>query len=389
MHEGRTVLSQLMKHLPMHEFRRCVARYKGNRKVTKFSCYDQFLCMAFAQLAGKESLRDIEICLQAMHKKLYHSGFRGSVHRSTLADANESRDWRIYSDFAHVLIAIARDLYRDESFDFELKDTVYALDATTIDLCLSLFPWAKFRQHKAAVRLHTLLDLRGNIPSFIRITTGKVHEVNILDDLCYEVGALYLIDRGYTDFARLFTIDQEQAFFVIRAKSNFSFNRIQSFDINKSTGLRCDQRITLVSPKSLEEYPNAFRRIKFYDTQNDKYIVFLTNNFALDALTVTQLYKYRWRIEIFFKWIKQHLHIKSFYGTSMNAVKTQIWIAISVYVLVAIVKKRLKLEKSIYTILQILSVSLFEQIHIFEALTDEQHHHLDSSSTNQLILFNL
>jgi len=370
MNKGSTVFSQLIEHLPMDEFRRCVDRYKGNHYVKKFSCLDQYLCMAFAQLTFRESLRDIETCLGAVQHKLYHCGLRSTVSRSTLADANESRDWRLYADFAHALIDTAKILYRDEPFAVELEETVYALDATTIDLCLSLFPWAAFRQHKGAIRLHTLLNLRGNIPSFVKITTGKVHEVNILDELFFEAGAFYLVDRGYVDFARLYGIHQHRAFFIIRAKSNLQFRRVYSHVVDKATGLRCDQTIMLTTHKSRQDYPEHFRRVKFYDQDNDRYLVLLTNHVTLAALTVAQLFKCRWQIELFFKWIKQHLRINAFYGTSENAVKTQIWIAISVYVLVAIVKKRLKLKASHYTILQILSVTLFEKSELNQLLTE-------------------
>jgi len=387
MNKGRTVFSQLIEHLPIDEFRRCVDRYQGNHYVKTFSCLDQYLCMAFAQLTFRESLRDIETCLGAVQNKLYHCGLRSTVSRSTLADANESRDWRIYADFAHALIDTARILYRDEPFAVELEETVYALDATTIDLCLSLFPWAAFRQHKGAIRLHTLLNLRGNIPSFVKITTGKVHEVNILDELFFEAGSFYLVDRGYVDFARLYGIHQHRAFFIIRAKSNLQFRRVYSHAVDKATGLRCDQTIMLTAAKSLQDYPEHFRRVKVYDQDNDRYLVLLTNHVTLAALSVAQLFKCRWQIELFFKWIKQHLRIKAFYGTSENAVKTQIWIAISVYVLVAIVKKRLKLEASLYTILQILSVTLFEKSDINQLLTEYTIAPQPPDATKQLDLF--
>jgi len=389
MNTGKTVFAQLMDYLPMHEFQRSVDRYHGNRNVRSFSCRDQFFCLAFAQLTFRESLRDIETCLRSLQSKLYHSGIRGKVARSNLADANESRNWHIYGDFAHALIDIARTLYRDESFGLELEETAYAFDATTIDLCLSLFPWAKFRQHKAAVRLHTLLDLRGNIPSFLKITAGNVHEVNVLDELFFEAGALYVLDRGYTDFQRLNTIHQHQAFFIIRAKSNIQCSRVYSQQIDKSTGLRCDQTVVLTGINTHTEYPDHLRRIKLYDRDTQKYIVFLTNNFQIAALTIAQLYKCRWQIELFFKWIKQHLRIKAFYGTSENAVKTQIWIAISVYVLVAIIKKRLKLEASLYTILQILSVTLFEKVDIYQLLTESTIVAEPPNALNQLNLFNI
>ena len=389
MNIGGTVFSQLMDFLPMDDFRKCVLRYHGNHKVQSFSCLDQFLCMAFAQLTFRESLRDIESCLRAIQSKLYHMGIRGSVARSTLADANENRDWRIYADFAQVLIHTARSLYAHDEFGIDLDQTVYALDSTTIDLCLSLFPWAKFRQHKAAVRLHTLLDLRGNIPTFLKITPGNIHEVNALDELFFEAGAFYVLDRGYTDFQRLHTIDEHHAFFIIRAKSNIRCSRVYSQHVNKSTGLRCDQTVSLTGFNARIDYPDHIRRIKFYDTTTQKHFVFLTNNFQLAALTITQLYRCRWQIELFFKWIKQHLRIKAFYGTSENAVKTQIWIAISIYVLVALVKKNLKLEASLYTILQILSVTLFEKIDMYQLLTESSVSKEDANITNQLNLFNI
>ena len=389
MNTGKTVFAQLMDYLPMQEFRRSVDRYRGNRNVRSFSCRDQFLCLAFAQLTFRESLRDIETCLRSLQPKLYHSGIRGKVARSNLADANELRDWHIYSDFAHTLIDIARRLYRGESFGLELEETVYAFDATTIDLCLSLFPWAKFRQHKAAVRLHTLLDLRGNIPSFLKMTAGNVHEVNVLDELFFEAGAFYVLDRGYTDFQRLNIIHQHQAFFIIRAKSNVHCSRVYSRPINKSIGLRCDQTVVLTGINTQNDYPSHLRRIKFYDHNTQKYLVFLTNNFQIAAFTIAQLYKCRWQIELFFKWIKQHLRIKAFYGTSENAVKTQIWVAISVYVLVAIIKRRLELEASLYTILQILSVTLFEKVDVYQLLTENTLAAEHSNVLNQLNLFNI
>lgn len=361
MYSGKLVFAQLMEHLPLHTFRRCVQRYPSKYPTKTFSHLDQFLCMAFAQLTFRESLRDIETCLRAHQAKLYHLGIRGNIAKSTLADANEQRDWRIYQDFATSLIQIARKLYASDSFSVELEQTAYALDTTTIDLCLSVFPWAHFRQAKAAVKMHTLLDLRGNIPTFIHITDGKMHEVNVLDILIPEAGSFYIMDRGFTDFARWFTLHQAQAFFVIRGKSNLLFRRVYSQPIDKSTGLRCDQIIMLAAPKAAKDYPQHLRRIKFYDVEHDRHLVFLTNNFNLPALTIAQLYRCRWQVELFFKWIKQHLRIKRFYGTTENAVKTQIWIAISVYVLVAIVKKRLNTEASLYKILQILSLALFEK----------------------------
>ncbi len=387
MYQGKTVFSQLIDFLPMHRFRQCVSRYHGNKGIRKFSCLDQFLCMAFAQLTYRESLRDIECCLRAMKEKLYHMGFRGKIARSTLADANEKRDWRIYRDFAHVLISQARTLYAEEDFGVQLDETVYALDATIIDLCLSLFPWANFRKTKGAVKLHTLLDLRGNIPSFIAITDGKVHEVNILDVLLPEVGAIYIMDRGYLDFERLFALHQARAFFIIRAKSNTDTRRLYSMVVDKSTGLRCDQVVTFNGFYSKKEYPEKLRRVVFFDNQQRRRLVFLTNHFSLPALTVADLYRCRWQVELFFKWIKQHLRIKSFYGTTENAVKTQIWIAITVYVLVAIVRKRLKIELSLYTMLQILSLTLFEKTHVLQVLTEIDYNNQMTSGHRQLNLF--
>jgi len=388
MYSGRLVFSQLMDFLPMHQFRQCVQRYNGNYHIKYFSCLDQFLCMAFAQLSYRESLRDIESCLRAMQSKLYHMGIRGRVAKSTLADSNEKRDWRIYADFAQVLINIARDLYVDHDFGVELDETVYALDASTIDLCLSLFPWAKFRKTKGAIKLHTLLDLRGNIPSFISITDGKVHEVNILDELIPEPGAFYIMDRGYLDFERLFVLNQCMAFFIIRSKKNTKFRRLYSRQVDKSTGLRCDQTIILTGVKTPDEYPEKLRRVKYFDSSTEKRFSFLTNNFIAPATVIAELYRCRWQVELFFKWIKQHLRIKAFYGTSMNAVKTQIWIAVSVYVLVAIVKKQLRLDDlSLYTILQILSVTLFEKSSLLEVLTQSRYNILSASHDNQLKLF--
>jgi len=389
MHTGQIIFSQIMDYLPMHEFRKCVNRYKGNFNIQTFSCLDQFLCMAFAQLTYRESLRDIEACLRSMQNKLYHMGIRGKVSRSTLSDANERRDWRIYADFAQVLIYIARALYINDEFGVELENTVYALDSTTIDLCLSLFPWARFRKRKGAIKLHTLLDLRGNIPSFIEITDGKVHDVNILDDLIPEPGSFYIMDRGYIDFLRLHVLTECSAFFVTRAKSNFKFRRLYSHPIDKSRGLRSDQTIILIGLNSSKEYPDKLRRIRYFDSDNDMYLTFLTNNFMLPAQTITQLYKCRWQVELFFKWIKQNLRIKSFYGTSLNAVKTQVWIAISVYVLIAIIKKRLNLQLSFYTILQIFSVTAFEQVPIIQVLTDSNIANQMANSCNQLVLFEL
>ena len=389
MHTGQIIFSQIMDFLPMHEFRKCVNRYQGNYKVKSFSCLDQFLCMAFAQLTYRESLRDIEVCLRSMQSKLYHMGIRGKVSRNTLAHANEKRDWRIYADFAQVLIYIARGLYINDDFGVELDNTVYALDSTTIDLCLSLFPWARFRKRKGAVKLHTLLDLRGNIPAFIEITDGKVHDVNILDDLIPEPGSFYIMDRGYIDFLRLHILTQCSAFFVTRAKSNLNCRRLYSHPIDKSRGLRSDQTIDLTGINSSKDYPDKLRRIRYFDSDTDMYLTFLTNNFMLPAQTIAQLYKCRWRIELFFKWIKQNLRIKSFYGTSLNAVKTQVWIAVSVYVLIAIIKKRLNLQLSFYTILQIFSVTVFEQLPIMQVLTDPNIENQMANSCNQLVLFEL
>lgn len=389
MNLGRTVFAQVMDFLPLNRFRRCVKRYRGNYKVRTFSCLDQFLSMAFAQLTYRQSLRDIEACLRALQPKLYHMGIRGKVSRATLARANERRHWRIYADFAQVLIHIARPLYADEQFGVELDQTVYALDSTTIDLCLSLFPWARFRARKGAVKLHTLLDLRGSIPVFIRVTDALVHDVNILDEIIPEPGSFYIMDRAYLDFARLYRLDQCSAFFVTRARSNFAFRRLYSHPVDKSTGLVCDQTIVLASFYPRKYYPEKLRRIRYVDPETEQRLVFLTNNFTLPALTIAQLYKCRWQVELFFKWIKQHLRIKAFYGTSENAVKTQIWIAISTYVLVAILKKRLRLPLSLYTILQILSVTLFEKVPILQALTTTGYRIKTPSCSNQLLLFDL
>jgi len=389
MNAGRLIFSQIMDFLPQRQFRKCVERYRGNYKVQSFSCLDQFLCMAFAQLTYRESLRDIEVCLRSMHSKLYHMGIRNTISRNTLAHANETRDWRIYADFAQILIHTARKLYAGEDFGVELDETVYALDSTTIDLCLSLFPWARFRRQKGAIKLHALLDLRGPIPSFIRITDGLVHDVNILDEIIPEPGAYYILDRAYLDFHRLHTLHQCLAFFVTRAKKRFRFRRLYSRPVVKSTGLRCDQTVMLTGFYSLKDYPEKLRRICYFDAVTDTRFVFLTNNFTLPALTISQLYKCRWQIEIFFKWIKQHLRIKKFYGTSPNAVKTQIWIAISVYVLVAILKKRLNLDMSLYTILQILSVTLFEKQPLLQVVTEPHRKLVDANIDNQLVLFEL
>jgi Domain of unknown function (DUF4372)/Transposase DDE domain len=387
MNAGRTVFSQLIEFLPHQEFQKCVARYAGNRYLKNLSCWDQYLAMAFAQLTYRESLRDIEACLRSVGAKLYHMGFRGKVARSTLADANESRDWRIYADFAQVLIAIARPLYARDPSGIDLDQSLYALDSTTIDLCLSLFPWAKFRKHKAAVKMHTLLDLHGNIPTFIRITDGQVHDVNLLDEIMPEPGAFYVMDRGYIDFQRLFVFTLSAAFFVVRTKSNVLLQRRYSHAVDKSTGIRSDQTVILTSFESASAYPDALRRVSYFDAETNKRLKFLTNNFALPALTIAQIYKGRWQVELFFKWIKQHLRIKAFYGTSENAVKTQIWIAVSMYVLVAIVRKRLELDASLYQILQILSVSLFEKTPISCALQAIDEDANFAKNVNQLILF--
>jgi hypothetical protein len=374
-----------MEFLPMYEFRKCVERYRGDYKVLSFTCLDQFLCMAFAQLTFRESLRDIQVCLRSKQNKLYHMGIRGQVSRNTLSNANNQRDWRIYADLAMILIYRARELYINDPFGIDLDNTVYALDSTTIDLCLALFPWARFRKNKGAVKLHTLLDLRRNIPSFIDITDGKVHDVNILDILIFEAGSFYIMDRGYIDFKRLYQMHQALAFFVIRAKSNIKCRRLYSRPVDKTTGLHCDQ--TIVLTQSFEDYPQQLRLVKFYDAENDLRLTFLTNNFALDALTIAQLYKCRWKVELFFKWIKQHLRIKAFFGTSENAVKTQVWIAISIYVLIAIIKKRLALEPSLYTILQILSVNIFEKEPISRLLTTKEQNNDNIENDNQLQLF--
>jgi hypothetical protein len=387
MYSGPLVFTQVMDFMPLKTFQRCVERYQGNFSVKNFSCLDQFRIMAFAQLTYRESLRDIEACLRAQNNKLYHMGIRSKVSRSTLAEANEMRDWRIYADFAHHLISIARKLYQKEPLAVELKNTVYALDTTTIDLCLSIFPWAHFRETKGAVRLHTLLDLRGNIPSFIYISDGKLHEVNVLDIIPLEAGAFYIMDRGFLDFSRLHAITQASAFFVIRAKSNLKSRRLYSRPVDKSTGVVCDQSIILTVSKSVGDYPDKLRRVRYYDAETDKYLVFLTNNFLLPAITIAQLYKQRWQVELFFKWIKQHLRIKSFYGTSENAVKTQIWIAVSVYLIVAIIKKRLNIQESLYTILQVLSVSLFERTSMFQLLTFYDYTNYTDNNLNQLNLF--
>ena len=389
MYTGKTIFSQVMEMLPWFQFNQCVLRYGGNYKIKQFSCLSQFYCMAFAQLTGRESLRDIVTCLRANRSKLYHMGIRGNVSRSTLADANAKRDWRIYSDLAFMLIDIARPLYANDDFGISIDNLVYAFDSTTIDLCLSLFPWATFRTTKSAIKLHTLLNLRGSIPDCIWITEASVHDVNLLDSLITLPNAIYIMDRGYLDFARLHTINLSRAFFVIRAKNNLKYRRICSRPIDKTTGLRCDQTIILTGYHTASFYPEALRRIVFVDLERKKRLTFLTNNFTLSALTIAQLYKKRWAVESFFKWIKQHLHIKSFYGTSENAVRTQLWIAIASYLLVAILKKRLNIPVTLYTILQFLSVSIFEHVPILQALTNSDIMNQDASSPKQLIIKDL
>ena len=387
MYEGQIVFSQLIEFLPQYEFRKCVERYKGNYYVKSFSCWNQFLCMVFAQLTYRESLRDIESCLRSLKNKLYHMGIRGNISRSTLAYTNERRNWRIYADFAKILTHKAKKLYINEPFGVDIDETVYAFDSTTIDLCLSLFPWAQFRKHKGAIKMHTLLNLRGSIPEFIRITDGKVHDVNILDELYPEPGSFYIMDRGYIDFTRLFRFTQRFSFFIIRAKSNLDFRRIFSEKVDRSTGILCDQIIILTGVKTSKLYPEKLRRVKYFDRETNKTFVFLTNNFTFSALTIAELFRCRWQIELFFKWIKQHLRIKAFYGTSENAVKTQIWIAVSAYLLVAIIKKMPKIELSLYTILQILSVTIFEKMPILQVLTDNEYTEQIYHNPNQLNLF--
>jgi len=387
MNFGRTVFSQLIEYLPHKEFQKCVVRYRGDAHLRGFSCWDQMLAMTFAQLTYRESLRDIEACLRSVSGKLYHMGFRGKVARSTLAAANESHDWRIYADFAQVLIGIARPLHIDDPIAVDLKQSLYALDSTTIDLCLSLFPWARFRRHKAAVKMHTLLDLRGNIPTFISITDGTVHDVNVLDEILPEAGAFYVLDRGYLDFERLYRFTMSAAFFVTRAKTNVRLQRRYSLAVDKSSGVQSDQTAVLTAIGSARVYPDALRRIVYLDAETNKRLTFLTNNFDLPALTIALIYKCRWQVELFFKWIKQHLRIKAFFGTSENAVKTQIWIAVSAYVLVAIVRKRLALSSSLYQILQILSITLFEKTPILQALQPPVEDENITDSANQLILF--
>lgn len=388
MESGETVFAQILQNAPRYEFNRCVSRYRGNHGVKRFSCWTQFLCMVFAQLTSRQGLRDIETGLNAHHEKLYRAGFRGKVSRSTLADANEQRDFRIYQDFGLLLIGIAQKLYQDEDLGLELAQSIYALDSTTIDLCLALFPWATFRETKAAVKVHTLLDLKGSIPVFLNITTGKVNDVNILDDLPVPAGAIVVMDRGYLDFKRWHALHTRAVFFVTRAKSNFKFRRRYSRPVDKNLGLRCDQTIELVTKKSLEGYPDLLRRISYVDPQAEKKYVFLTNNFDLTAKTIADIYKQRWQIELFFKWLKQHLRIKAFYGTSANAVKTQIWIAVSAYLLMAITKKRLKLNCSLYTFLNIVEVAIFEKKPIFQLVSDALKQDSPTPIGNQLNLFN-
>lgn len=387
MYKGKLVFAQLTEFLSNHEFQKCVNRYKGNAYVKSFSCWDQFLCMTFAQLTYRESLRDIETCLRSFKSNLYHMGIRGNVSRSTLAEANERRDWRIYADFAQVLIHEARLLYQGEKFGVELKETVYALDATTIDLCLSLFPWAKFRKQKGAVKLHTLLDVRGQIPVFINITDGKVHDVNVLDFLVLEAGSIYLMDRGYMDYDRLYQLHQERAYFVIRAKKNTKYERVYSRPVDKSTGLRCDQTVRFTAPDAAKAYPDHLRRVGYVDLETGERYDYLSNHFTVPALAIADLYRCRWKVELFFKWIKQHLRIQNFYGTTANAVKTQIWIAISVYVLVAIVKKRLGIKQSLYTLLQILNMTLFDKRRLDEIIQDSETIEQAMNNDSQMNLF--
>jgi Transposase DDE domain/Domain of unknown function (DUF4372) len=387
MYEGRTVFSQTLDFLPRKSFRRCVQRYGGNYRIRTFTCYEQYLCMAFAQLTYRDSLRDTVLCLRALQNKLHHVGIQSKVSRSTLADANENRDWRIYSDFAQILIGQARKLYVDEDFGLELDETVYALDSSTIDLCRSLFPWARFRSTKSGVKLHTLLDLRGSIPSFISITDAKLHDVNILDELIIEPGAICVMDRAYLDFYRLYQINQGLSFFVLRAKRNTRLRRLYSAEVDKASGVLCDQTVVPINTDAAKAYPEKLRRIKYYDREKQKRFVFLTNNFALSASTIAALYKCRWQVELFFKWIKQHLRIKSFFGYSENAVKTQIWIAISIYVLVAIMKKRLGLNQSLYTILQVISIALFEKVPFYQLVNESLYRSKFTSGHIQLNLF--
>jgi hypothetical protein len=388
MNTGKTVFTQILDHLPRYEFNKCVKLYNGNHRVRRFPCYDQFLCLAFAQITYRESLRDIEICLNSHHEKLYHIGFRGQVSKSTLADANEVRDYRIYQDFAYHLISIAKKIYQNEALSLDLDYSLYALDSTIIDLCLSLFPWALFNNIRAAVKMHTLLDLRGSIPTFISLTTGHVNDVNILDILPLEKDAVIAMDRGYIDFARLYVLNLFPAFFVIRARKNLRFRRLDAQKVDKASGLRADQRIVLTGKKSRAAYPETLRRVSYVDMETQKRFVFLTNIFTVPARTITEIYRQRWQIELFFRWIKQHLRIKTFYGTSSNAVKTQIWIAISMYLLVAIVKKRLHLQGNLHTILQILEINIFEKKSIIQIVKDAYKQEPEPATSNQLNLFN-
>lgn len=390
MNTGRTILSQLLDFASRYEFDKCVDKYKGNYRVRSFTCWEQFIVMAFAQLTGRESLRDIESCLGAISTKLYHSGVKSDIKKSTLADANEKRDWRIYAEFAQLLIQEAKKLYKDDNnFSVDIEEIAYALDSSTIDLCLSLFPWAKFRKNKGAVKMHTQLDLRGSIPTFIDITDGKVHDVNILDLLILEPGAFYIMDRAYLDFERLYHMHECLCYFVIREKHNFKYKRVYSNEVNKDLSFKCDQTIKLTGFYTSQKYPEKLRRIKFYDKERDKTLVFLTNNFVYSADIIAQLYKERWKIELFFKWIKQHLRIKKFLGTTINAVYTQIWIAISIYLLVAIMKRRLKLDQELYTILQILSVCIFEKVPVNQLFENNKYKNKTTESYNQLNLFDL
>jgi hypothetical protein len=388
MNSGKTVFKQLLQFLPRHDFNKCISRYNGHYKVRKFSCYDQFLCLAYAQISGRESLRDIETCLNSHYEKLYHIGFRGKVSKSTLSDANEARDYRIFQDFGYVLIGIAQKLYQNDTLTIDLQQPLFAFDSTTIDLCLSLFPWAEFRETKAAVKMHTLLDLRGSIPAFVTITTGKVHDVKVLDDLPVKADSIITMDRGYIDFKRLYVLHRKAAFFVVRAKENLKYRRLYSRKVDKAGGLRADQTIVLITKKSREGYPEHLRRVSYVDKEQNKRFVFLTNHFGIPAQTVADIYKQRWQVELFFKWIKQHLRIKAFYGTSPNAVKSQIWVALSMYLLVAIVKKRLNLPGSLYTFLQVIEVNLFEKKPILQVIADALKQNADYDDCNQLNLFN-
>ena len=387
MNSGHTVFRQLLQMLPRHEFDLCVRRYRGNYRSRSFSTFDQFLCLAYAQMTGRESLRDIETCLNSHREKLYHIGFRGSVSRSTLADANERRDWRIFQDFGQALIRVAQRLYQDEPLALELSQPLYAFDSTTIDLCLSLFPWAEFRKTKAAVKMHTLIDLRGTIPTFVTITTGKVHDVRMLDALPVAEDAIYTMDRAYIDFARLHSLHQQGAYFVVRAKENLRFKRLYSSPKAKEAGIRADQMVVLTTYKSKKDYPENLRRVSYVDKERNKRLVFLTNNFTIPAPVIAEIYKQRWQVELFFKWVKQHLRIKTFYGTSLNAVKSQIWVALSIYLLVVIAKKKLNINCQLYTFLQILEVNLFEKKPILSMVTDALKQISDTPNDNQLNLF--